>query len=197
MTSRDYNLLDDNILFSLLREGDREAFSEIYKRYWMVLYGQVYRMLEEEEETRDIVQEVFTTIWFKRDRFSSFDNLAGLLYTSARHRMLDLLAHRKIQHKHVESLGSYIQQHSDNIIEDLNAKELMAAFELEIEKLPPKMKEIFRLRVHEHKSYQEIADLLGISDLTVKKQVNNAIKIIKPKLRSYVGWISILTWLTH
>lgn len=195
MPRSDYNLLDDKVLFSLLQEGNRDAFSEIYKRYWMVLYGQVYRMLEEEEETRDIVQEVFTGVWHNRSSYSSSDNLAGLLYTTSRRKVLDLLAHRKVKDKHLDSLVGYLQQSSGNIIEDLDAKELMAAFEREIEMLPPRMKEIFRLRVYEHKSYKEIGGMLGISDLTVKKQVNNAINIIKPKMQSFVGWISILTWL--
>ena len=64
----------------------------------------------------------------------------------------------------------------------LQYKELDQLLQHEIDLLPSKMKEIFVLSRYEGLSYAEIAEKLGKSDKTVKKQVSNAIKILKLKL---------------
>ena len=62
--------------------------------------------------------------------------------------------------------------------------------ESEIQNLPPKMRRIFELSRQEELSHQEIAQKLDISYQTVKKQVQNALKIIKPKIDHLVFWLS-------
>ena len=63
-------------------------------------------------------------------------------------------------------------------------RDLARRIEAEIQSLPPKMRAVFELSRKEHKSYKEISDYLNISDKTVKKQVNNALHILRTKLTS-------------
>ncbi|MNI50552.1 RNA polymerase sigma factor [compost metagenome] len=63
-------------------------------------------------------------------------------------------------------------------------RELAERIELEVAQLPAKMREVFELSRNAHLSHREIALRMDISDKTVKKQMNNALKILRLKLGS-------------
>jgi RNA polymerase sigma-70 factor (ECF subfamily) len=188
-------MLIDQDLIALLRNDDRDAFAEIYKRYWTVMYMHALKMIRNEDDARDIVQEVFTSLWIKRQSISSDANLAGFLFISTKNRVLDLIARNRVRFDYLDSLAAFAEAHSSQTLERLEEKEIMEALNKEIALLPLKMKQIFEMRIHQHYTYQEIADELDISDKTVKKQISNAIKIIRPKLNHLSAVILILSGL--
>ncbi|MNL17944.1 RNA polymerase sigma factor [compost metagenome] len=67
--------------------------------------------------------------------------------------------------------------------------ELTRLIDKEVSALPQKMKEIFEMSRNQELSHREIAAQLNISDHTVKKQINNAIKILRPKITSLLAGI--------
>lgn len=174
---------DQRLLERLVQAADKAAFTEIYERYWSVMYMHALKMLQEEEDARDAVQDLFVTLWSKAATMPSHTNLAGYLFVSLRNKVLDRLKHSRIRTDYFRSLATYIDQPRDTILEAISERELNRAFEQEIAQLPPKMKAIFELRVKEYKTYQEIAAQLRISDKTVKKQISNAIRIIRPRFQ--------------
>jgi RNA polymerase sigma-70 factor (family 1) len=186
--------LSDQELLALLKEGDRIAFGEIYKRYWSVMYMHALKMLRQKEDARDAVQELFTSLWRKGPQLTHDTNLAGYLYITVKNKVLDQIAQKKVRAGHLESLAHFLEEHRDSTTEAITQKELMSALDREIEQLPPKMKAIFNMRIKGHLSYKAIAEELNISDKTVKKQVSNAIAILKPKLGGLSGW-AILAYL--
>ena len=192
----EYHKLNDNELTELVRKSDEQAFAEIYQRYWTIMYMHALKMLKDEEDARDVVQELFTTLWSRCQTITSSINLSGYLYTIVRNKVLDLIAQKKSRAGHLESLTLYLDEHHNEILEDLTEREMMQALDHEISRLPGKMKVIFQMRVKEHKTYKEIAEALEISDKTVKKQVSNAIKLIKPKLNGFTGWPLLLYFLS-
>ena len=177
------SVLIDHKLVTLLREGNRDGFTRIYQRYWMIMYMHALKMLKSENDARDIVQEIFISLWLKRQSIDPDVNLAGYLFVSTKNKVLDLITHNRVRLDYLGSLSSFTEAHSNQTLARIEEKELLQALQNEIEQLPAKMKQIFEMRVHEHLTYVEIADKLNISDKTVKKQISNAIQIIRPKLR--------------
>jgi RNA polymerase sigma-70 factor (ECF subfamily) len=175
-------LLMDHELVTLLREGNREAFAKIYQRYWTVMYMHALKMLKSEDDARDIVQEIFTSLWLKSQSIDPDVNLAGYLFIATKNKVFDLIAHKRVRLDYLGSLSSFTEAHSNQTLARIEEKELQQALQHEIEQLPAKMKQIFEMRINEHLTYIEIADKLNISDKTVKKQISNAIGIIRPKL---------------
>jgi len=175
-------MLANEELISQLRDGDREAFAEIYQRYWTVMYMHALKMLKSEDDARDVVQEIFTSLWLKSKSINPDVNLAGYLFISTKNKVLDLIAQKKVRLDYLGSLTAFAEAYSNQTLACIEEKELMEALQKEIEQLPAKMKQIFEMRVNRHLTYKEIADELNISDKTVKKQISNAIKIIRPKL---------------
>lgn len=186
-----YNSFSDNELAYLLNRGDKQAFTEIYNRFFGILFIHACRKLNNEEEARDLVQQLFETIWVKRSHVSPEGNLSSYLYTATTNRIIDLFAHRKVTNRYIDSLQQYVDQ--DHVLTDylVREKEMASIIEREIDALPPKMREIFILSRKNNKSHREIALELQLSELTVKTQVKKALKILKSRL-GMVGYLVML-----
>ncbi len=177
-------LLSDDQLLDMLRSGKETAFTAIYERYWSVIYAQVLKMTHDEENARDLAQEVFTTLWMQSATISHNSNLAGYLYTIARNKVLNLIARNKLRRNHLGSLARFASEMNNTALEQLTEKNLASFLEKEIRSLPEKMRVVFELSRKQELSHKEIAEKLEISDKTVKKQINNALRIIRLRLHT-------------
>lgn len=178
----DYSGLSDNELCSLLSSGDSNAYTEIYNRYKQVLYLHAYRKLDNREEARDLVQELFATLWISRTSIVFSSTLAGYLFSSVRNRVINIFLHRNVELKYTRSLEDFMNKGvytTDHLIRE---KELAAQINKEIDRLPPKMKEIFQLSRESNLSHRKIAEKLDLSEQTVRTQVRNALRILRIKV---------------
>ena len=177
-----YCKIADNELIGLFREGDVNAFEEMHRRYYPVLYSHAYRRLPEREEIKDILQEVFTCLWNNRLTLTFESGINAYLYTCVRNRIINVYKHHRIKDLYLHSLECFAKDPDMNTDERLRTKELIALLEQEIEALPPKMSLVFKMSRQEQLSHKQIAQKLDISVLTVRKQINNSLKILRTKL---------------
>jgi RNA polymerase sigma-70 factor (ECF subfamily) len=184
----DYSTYSDQELLSLLLKDDRNAFTQIYNRYMDLLYLHALKRLKDEDEAEDLIQDLFITIWEKRAELNFGSTLSAYLYRAVKNKVINALAHRHIKTNYLESLQQYIDAGEFNTDEAVRVKELAEQIEKEVGRMPAKMQEIFLLSRNENLSHKEIAEQLGISDKTVKKQVGNAIKILKDNINFTVLW---------
>ena len=180
-----YQNLSDNELIAFLKEGNAAAYTEIYDRYFQLMFVFAYKKLRDEELAKDFVQELFEKLWVKRDTILLDGNLAQYLYISLRSRILDYFAHQKVQSKYVDFLagfvGGEVVEATDYLVRE---KQLAAYIEMQIARLPLKMREVFELSRKEHLSNREIAAQLGTSESSVSQHISGAVKILKSKLSS-------------
>jgi len=181
-----YKNYSDEELLLLLKNGNHWAYTEIYTRYWAVLFRHARKMLHDDDLASDIVQDLFTVIWIKKDFIDVKTNLSSYLYSSVRNKIITHINKSKIRDLHLHSLKAHIDQGVYSTDEWLNEKELAEIIEAEIELLPKKMRTVFQLSRKEHLSYKEIAEKLEITDHTVRKQISNVIKLIKNKLHTFI-----------
>ena len=177
-----YSSLSDNELTGLLKSGDKTAFTEIYHRYKWVLFLHALKRTRDREQAKDIIQELFTTIWDKRNDLDLRSHLAAYLYTSVRNRVIKAFAHQQVESDYMTSIAASIND--DNCITDHKVRQssLAVIIENEINELPEKMREVFVLSRKHNFSHREIAQQLGIEETTVKRQISNALKILRVKL---------------
>jgi len=177
-----YNGLSDSELSDLLKSGDHAAYTEIYRRYWAILFGHARRMLRDDDEATDVVQDVFTFLWAKCSEVVFTGSISSYLYSSTRNKIIDLVNRNKLKANYLISLEDFINKGdfiTDNAVRE---HELSKQIENEISRLPEKMRQIFELSRKRNLTYKEIADEVEIAEGTVKKQISNAIKILKTKL---------------
>jgi RNA polymerase sigma-70 factor (family 1) len=175
-------LYTDLELSDLLKSGDHAAYNEIYNRYERLLYIHAYKRLRDREEARDIIQDLFTVLWTKRSEIQFTGSLRAYLFTAVRNRIFDLAARQQLQSEYIISLQHYIDQGHYTTDHQARHNQLLAIIDHEIAQLPPKMRAVFELSRNEQLSHREIAEQLDISEQTVKKQVQNALKVLRLKL---------------
>jgi RNA polymerase sigma-70 factor (family 1) len=177
-----YQSLTDAELFTLLCKDDHKAFTEIYDRYSGLLYVHAYKRIRNREEARDLIHELFTVLWHKRDQITLKTELSFYLYRAVRNRVLDLVKHNKLQASYINSFDCFLNNGTNITDHSIRQKELILLIEKEIAALPEKMRLVFNLSRTECRSHKEISNALEISELTVRKQINNALKVLRPKL---------------
>jgi len=177
-----YQSHTDHQLLGMLKLGDKAALNEIYKRYQGVLYSHAFRRFPDREEVRDVVQEIFISLWHNREHLQVETSLAAYLYTSARNRLLNIIRHQKVQNAYIHSLQTFIDKGENITDEKLREKELVRLVEQEVATLPAQMRLIFEMSRHLNMSHQQIAAELNLSPLTVRTQVRNALRILKVRL---------------
>lgn len=181
-----YSENTDLELLMLLKANDEGAFAELFNRYNRLLFIHACKLLDNNEEARDLVQEIFILIWDSRKTLKTATNFSGFLYVITRNRIFDRLSHKKVEDKYLEYARDFVEQGEDDTDHLLRTRELQSIIEREISFLPVKMQKIFELSRMRHLTHKEIAEQLNVSEKTVKNQVNNALKILRTKLKRRV-----------
>lgn len=175
--------LHDHELAVMVRNSDKGAYTEIYQRYFRLLFIHARKKLPDDDAAKDVVQDLFTIIWLRRETLMPpSTSLAAYLFGAVRNRILDIYSHQQVQQKYVNSLQQFLDTATADPETTLREKELLEHIENEINALPPKMREVFELSRKASLSHREIAEQLHISEQTVAKQVSNALKILRSKL---------------
>ncbi|MDR6784279.1 RNA polymerase sigma-70 factor (family 1) [Pedobacter africanus] len=177
-----YSAYTDQELAALLKEGDGMAYTEIYDRYWPVMFRHSRKMLRDDDEAIDVVQDIFTTLWAKAAETVFTTSIRSFLYSATRNKVIDLINRNKVRTNYLANLQEFYDK-GEFLTEDIiREKELINRIEMEVAKLPEKMRKIFELSRKHHLSYKEISEITNVAEGTVKKQVHNAIKILRLKL---------------
>lgn len=177
-----YNSLTDQDLITLLKQGDRLAFTEIYRRYKGVLYIFGYKRIREREETRDVIHELFASLWNRRETLPDNTNLLPYLYTAIKNKIMDLVSRQKVAARYVDQFQEYINTTENTTDHLVRHRDLLNLIEQEIAELPKKMRQVFELSRQKHLTHKEIAEKLGISEQTVKSHLHHALKLLKSRL---------------
>jgi len=180
-----YKQYTDNELIRLLKADDHNAFAEIYSRFAETLFQQAYRVLKNREETKDIVQELFASLWNKRAD-CAISNLAGYLYMANRNQVIKIVARKKITSNYFDWLQATTEEGIFNSDYTIREKQLQELIEKEIEKLPSKMRLVFNMSRKAHLTHKEIAAKLQLSESTVKTQVKNVLRTLRGKLEVFL-----------
>jgi len=178
-----YDKLSDIELTALLKEGDEAAFTEIYNRYWEKMASYAIRLTKSSDEGADIIQEMFVSLWNRRESLEVRGTLISYLIKGTRNLSLKYIEKNLTKHRFLERLSVVSQDFSSEIEENLSAKELQQYVDGAVAKLPGKMKEIYLLSRDEQLTHREISQRLGIAEGTVKKQISNALKIISTHIK--------------
>ncbi|MDN3548847.1 RNA polymerase sigma-70 factor [Mucilaginibacter aquaedulcis] len=177
-----YNKLSDVDLLLLLKDGDRYAFTEIYNRYSGLLYVYAFKLTSSGDISKDMVQELFISLWDKRTSTNFKSSLSAYLYTAIRYKFLKEIARQKVKEGYAEQFLNHMVEGTDSTEVYLEEKELFRTVERLVSFLPPKMARAFVMHKLEFSSYEEIAEELNISVKTVQNLISQATTLLRPKL---------------
>lgn len=179
---QDYSVNDLQILFKLVSKGDTAAFKELFEAYRGRLCAAAYQVAKSTDAAEDIVQEIFTRIWENRLHLCEIDNPSAYVFTIGYHESFRYLKKVSQDQKLFEALKSRIKIMDNHTEEWMEVTETQRIIDQVIEALPPQRQLIYKLSREGGLSYKEIAGRLHISSLTVKKQLQLALRNIRAGL---------------
>ncbi len=190
MPSKINSTEDHTALWDAFREGKREAFSRIYELFAAELYRYGYNLVRDKELVEDCIQELFLSMYTKRRSLGGTDNIRFYLYKAMRSRLLNAIS-RKNKHLPAseyafENEGFVIQPAEKQIIEQQYYSRREQIVVSELNKLPKRQKEILYLVYLRGLSYDEAAEVMGITIKSVYNVVSIALSTLKKCLKQSV-----------
>lgn len=175
-TLKNIFLLTDEELIRLLKEGEQLAFTEIYNRYWKKLYFIAYKLLRDTNVAEEIVQEVFLTLWKKREslQIKSVSSYFAAMTRYAVYRQLAQVKHYKKQENSLDILNI---EAIPGI--DVDNKILLEIVSDMSNKLPEKCRLVFQYNKLQDQSLADVAERLNISHKTAEGHLTKALRIIR------------------
>jgi RNA polymerase sigma-70 factor (ECF subfamily) len=150
--------------------------------------------LQDEVMAEEMVQQVFYTIWDKKEQFRVHTSVRAFLYRWVHNECLNYLKHEKHRvnyRNHLLNANKY-QISGDQAGMRLELNELEAALQQAIKSLPEQCRNIFCLNRFGGLKYREIAAQLGLSVKTVEAQMGKALKVLRKKLIDFLPVLLLL-----
>ncbi len=171
--------LTDNDLLDLLREGNDEAFTEIFKRYWKPVLTVAANKTGDLDEAEDIVQDLFISLWKRRRDLQLTSSLGSYLAVSVKYKVLKVLAVRN-KVLPLEAGGQDAALLSAPGTESaIEMEQLTCQLSEIVESLPEKCKIVYRLSRESGFSHRQIAQQMDISEKTVEAHISRALRAIR------------------
>jgi RNA polymerase sigma-70 factor (ECF subfamily) len=194
--SRSTESANDHELLVAIRDGDEAAFQEIVRRYRNPITNFIYRMLDDYDRSVELAQETFIRVYTSASRYQANYSFSTYIYRIATNLAISELRKRK-RRKFVSLFSPYANEDGDavemdppdqGVLQDeaLIEDERRRAVARAIRSLPEKYRAAVVLRDVEGLSYDRIAEVMNLSEGTVKSRINRARNLLKEKLSAYV-----------
>ncbi len=168
-------------------EADLRRFRELFDAYASALRRYAERFVRSQDAAEDVVQEAFWRVWRRWRRIDVETNIRAYLYAAARTQALDYLARERTEEQR--------RRRSDppGVVDDdplsspeheriVKREAVSRAVQTVLETLPPRQREVARLRFGRQLTTDQIAGELGMSPLTVKKHMARTMRALKDAL---------------
>jgi len=179
-------------LVKSLRKGDIFAFNELFYKYSQKVHNFSKQHLKNEEDVKDLVQEIFCKIWDIREKIDEKKSFNAFLFTISLNTIRDYfrkqVKNRKLIDKWLEEAESY----SESTLESIELASLEKIVGTAVEQLPPKRQMVFKLSRLEGLSNDEIAKRLKIEKKTVENHLNLALRHLRSLLQEDHSFLVIL-----
>ncbi|HAZ04297.1 MAG: RNA polymerase sigma-70 factor [Bacteroidetes bacterium GWF2_42_66] len=187
----------ENEILQELSAGNKNAFEFLYDTYQLRLYHFAFHYLNDEELSKDIVQDVFSIVWEDHKKFEGVSNVSSWLFTLTKNQCLKKIDHLKVKQKYADIL-KYRQL---NIVQDalteldtspVTFDEINTIVNQTLSILSPQSRQIFEMSRFENLKNREIAEKLSISQKSVEAHITKALKYFKEALKNYLPFVAFL-----
>ena len=154
----------------------KEKFEEIYHRHYPAMYRLARTILYDADDCKDVVSDIFARL-LRGDTVPQPEKLEGYLMISVRNQCRDVLRHKNVRECVEKLFSAEIRQ---NQVVPINDDDRLERLMLFVEaQLPPLSQQIFRLRFLREMTYEEVAEAVGVSRVTVYHHLSQSLQRIK------------------
>jgi RNA polymerase sigma-70 factor (ECF subfamily) len=184
--------LTEQYLIDILKKGEKSAFEFLFRTYYNDLCKYAFKLVGNDTLAKDLVMDVFVKLWESSTKLNITSSLSGYLYQSVHNHCIN---YQTRIHNRFKGLDRETTEKLFALLEDggaadplgkINLSELRNKIEKSIDQLPEECRKIFIMSRTEEMSHKEIAQVLGISENTVKVQIYRALKKLRILLREFL-----------
>ena len=174
-------MVDDRALVSRVLEGDTQAFRALVKKHERLVAHMVGRLVKQEEDREEICQDVFIKVYEKLSEFAFQSQLSTWIATIAYRHAINHLRKKKVE------IAEFPDQIPDIQVDKVAEEDLNNYILKLIDALPGQYKVVLTLYHLEQKTYEEIGEITGMPEGTVKNYLFRARQLLKDKAKKYLG----------
>ncbi len=165
----------------------RDAFNLLINRLNRKLFAIAFRIVKNQQEAEDIVQEVFLKMWMMEKKLDNYNDIDALAVKITKNNCIDQVR----KWKHVKTKGDMVDirnpDHSPSPFEELVNTETAAIMERIIDELPPATRDLVQMREINGMPYDEIARIKGMNINNLRVVLSRARKMIREKYLNYTN----------
>jgi RNA polymerase sigma-19 factor, ECF subfamily len=174
-------------LLARVKASDMGAFEVLFRTYQPILFRHIWYKSQDADLAQEIVQETFIRVWQHRTNLKPARSFLAYVVTIGMNALRDHWKHEDVRMKHREDVPRPSPSEHDHPEESLRLKLLEEKItEIVNEHLPDRCRTIFILSRIDGKANADIANLLHISEKTVKNQLYHALKVLRRLLSNYL-----------
>lgn len=181
-----YERYDDDHLLSLMRTGDAEAFTALYRRYWKPLFFKAAKKLDDLAAAEEIVQDIFLDLWRRRTSLCVTGEFSHYLATAVKFKVINRQANEARHQHYLQWQTGSVEIASQNTGDAVLFREMQEQLAKLVAALPEKCRLAYQLR-EEGYSQQEISWKMQISENTVETHIRRALKALRLGMRKYIS----------
>ena len=181
----------DEELLNRLLNGNREAFKDIFIRYWYPLFKVASFRIKSREEAEEIVQDIFAALW-KNHNTLLISNLSSYLFSSVRKGVISKIRSKLVHEKYRDHYLKFFPGYSMTTDETVEFEALSSAIENILLQLPEKSQQVFRLNRLQGLSIHEISETLKMPRRTIEHHLTKSLRELRMHLKDYIFFLLII-----
>ncbi len=164
--------------------GDQSAFTRLVERYTGVVYNQAYRMLHDAQEAEDAVQEIFLKAYTRLDTFDASRRFVNWLLTISSNHCIDRLRRRRHTWVTLDDVAFWLPSSQAGPEHRALQRERREIVQHALQQLPEQYRLVMILRYWHDLAYNEIVEITGLTESTVKTRLHRGRKMLAEALGS-------------
>lgn len=198
LTINIFRHMQSTIDINKLKRGDSDTYRDLFVLFYPRLMALACRFVDK-ESAEDIVQEVFTSLWEQKKTMQNVNNIQSFLYKCVQNNCLNYIKHQSVTEEYhawlriSEARINYLNSltNTNEILKEINYKELHEIIMDAVRKLPPKCAQAFKLCYFHEMSHREIAEVMDISPRTVEGHIRQAALFLRTELKDILMLIFV------
>jgi RNA polymerase sigma-70 factor (family 1) len=161
---------------------DELIFTDLYNQYWERMYAICYQHSSDAEQSREMVQDIFRSLWEKRADLKIQTSIEHYLMKAARLKACEHIRNKVSRDEHQNHLQQIAEVQSDHTEQQILYRDLAGQVSVLVDGLSLQCRTVYRMNLDEDISNKEIADRLSLSEKTVSYHLVKARAILKARL---------------
>ncbi len=182
--------MDHSQIIHQIKKGNQSAFRLLVEQYQAYAFKLAFRIVCNEEDAKDVVQESFIKIWRNISNYNASTKFTTWMYKIVTNSAIDLYR-KNTRHSAIsldESIGIVLEAEQDSTNKNQSNRELSILIKKMADDLPEKQRLVFVLRDLQEMDSREVQEILEISETMVKSNLYHARKTIKEKLLTLMAY---------